>query len=169
MSEHRQQEKEERHLASCWDCVNDMRLECLELLALVASGRWTPDQDKRLGLSASLDDGWMDLRVEAAWAYLEHTSFTDEDEAMRQDHAEAETELPPSTGSVTIMELGVKKQMPAGTDIHRWLAEEYPRIAEAISGSYNKWDIVVMLRNAAGDLPLMMLNEMLDKTWGKGP
>ena len=85
--EHAQQDKG-HYQASCWDCVNNMRLECIEFLALVAGGHW-----EKAGASMGLD-AWgreypveieaLDVRVRAATAYLANTTFTDEEEGMQQ-------------------------------------------------------------------------------------
>ena len=165
MSEHQQQHKG-LYLASCWDCVNEMRLECIQLLAHVAGGheKYRPTDE---GMAM-----WIDTRVRAAATYLANTSFTDEgpmlaaeEEAMAARYPDSENPAPAADGdSARVLKPGERLDVPVGADIHEWLAERYPRISEAMD-IYGKWSIVVMLRNAAGDLPLQMLNESLDETW----
>ena len=75
--EHAQQHKGD-YLASCQDCVNEMRLECIQLLAEVASGDPACQPQSRKGMA------YMHMRVDAATAYLANTTFTDEDEGMQQ-------------------------------------------------------------------------------------
>ena len=57
-----------------------------------------------------------------------------------------------------------------GDDIHEWINRTYPNIRHATVGSlFSKMDIVIMLRNAAGDEPLQKLELSLSQTWGTRP
>ena len=175
MSEHQQQHKG-KYLASCWDCVNEMRLECIQLLAHVAGGEWGKVgcgvQHNVEGDLLPRDTDTLNARVTAAAAYLEHTSFTDEGAALAAEEAamaaaKAARAVEADGDGARVLKLGERLDVPLDADIHEWLAERYPRISEAIE-IYGKWSIVVMLRNAAGDLPLQMLNASLDETWKGG-
>ena len=167
--EHRQQDRG-KHLGSCWDCVNDMRLDCLELLARVVAC----DMEK-LGAGTEREMRLLSLRVDAATAYLAHTSFTDEDTGMatgfvdrlRQDVTGQEPPVVAKDGPPLAPD---KVSMPGEfEDIHEWLTSRFPHVADAVHNDiYTKWDIVVMFRNAAGDAPLARLNESMKDVWKPG-
>ena len=70
--EHAQQHNDE-YLASCQECVNEMRMECIEFLAHQAG---EDNSNEAVEIMRSLR-----LRIDASDAYLRHTTFTDEDEA----------------------------------------------------------------------------------------
>ena len=158
MNQEHQQQHKGKYLASCWDCVNEMRLECIQLLAEVACGDWHKlgcgVQHNVEGDLLPRDTDTLNARVTAAVAYLANTTFTDDAKGNRDEQKRYEGHYGPA-GPET------------GEDIHEWIRRTYPSIGHATGGSlFSKMDIVVMLRNAAGDGPLQKLELSLSQTWG---